>query len=236
MVSGVRVDHGQWLRVLARWALIAALFYLILFVLFFFEVPLMQNSGLPEVYNDLLMATRSAVLARVSTLLSMAYWISIGGFFIVSGVSFSSERLVRGALLMAIGIGQLPGVLGNVLQINAVGDLAARYAAATADQQAALLRSFADLRLVYTSGFELSGLLWSIGLLLLASAAWSGGIFPRWLTILTGAAGAIALVNFGVILVSGKYDAPVVAELMLMVVFFAVAIGLWRAKAGRQVV
>ncbi len=235
MVSGVTVDHGRWLRFLARWALLAGVAYLVLFLLFFFEVPLMQNSPMPEAYNDLLLATRSGALGRLSTLLSMAYWMLIGGFFVISGTSLSGQWPGRSAFLTTIGIGQLLGVFGNVLQINAVSDLAARYGAAAPDQQAVLLRSFADVRLAYTSGFELSGLLWAVGLLLLASVTWSGRVFPRWLSILTGVAGALAAVNFGILLVAGKYDAPVVAELLLMIVFFSTAFSLWRAKPERQV-
>ena len=71
--------------------------------------------------------------------------------------------------------------------------MAAHYAIAAPEQQPALLRSFLDLQLVIGAHFALGSLLWSAGLLLVASAAWSSGTFPRWLAILLALTGACNL-------------------------------------------
>ena len=230
MVSSASKPDRGLPALLARWALAAGLVYLILFVLFFIEFPLLQNSPLPEMFNDLILAMRNAALARLSIGLSLLYWLLIGGYFVFAGTWVSQRSSALGSIVTALGIGQLAGVAGNVLQLNSLGALASAYGTAGLEQPA-LLRAFSDLRLEYTSGFEVGGLLWAVALLVLAYATFVAGLHPRWLSILTAIAGLVALANFIVMLVAAAYDPPVVAELLLMLVFFGTTVGLWRRGA-----
>lgn len=62
-----------------------------------------------------------------------------------------------------------------------------QYATIAPDGQVAVLQSFLDLQLAVDAHFAVGSLLWSLGPLLLASAAWSARLFSPWL------AGLVAL-------------------------------------------
>lgn len=235
MLSSIDIADDRWFRILARWSLLAGITYLGLLLVFFIGVfPLTSSSTLPEDYNELVLATTSAGVSRISVLLALTYWVMIGGFLTILAVGQGRRGPVRSILIALCGIGQLIGAIGNILQLNGVSALASHFAAGAPDQQAAVLRSFSDLRLVYTSEFEVSGILWAVGLLLLAWVTWSLGEFPRWLTGLATAGGVVGLAYFVVMIVMGRYEPPVPGEILLMILFFATAATYWRTSPVKQ--
>jgi hypothetical protein len=68
-------------------------------------------------------------------------------------------------------------------------------------------------------------LLWSVGLLLIASAAWSEHTFPRWLTGLIAVTGACNLIgdSFGIVGVPVPFELFILPLVLLITSLFAVA-------------
>ncbi len=220
-------------KFLSRWALIAALVYLGLFIAFFMAFPTMQNSGLSDEYNELALAAHNPSLFKLTVGLSLLYWIMIGGFLIMCALLLYRPARIQSSLIMVSGVGQILGVIGALMSLSGVTNIAARYLTASSNQQTGLLQEYIHLRLSYTTYYEVSGALWAVALLMIAWAAWSAReFFPRWLAIIFGVGGLIGALNFASIIIARKYDAPVMAELSLLSIFFAVAVAFWR-RASR---
>jgi len=88
-----------------------------------------------------------------------------------------------------------------------------------------------DLRIIYTSDFEASGLMWALALLMMAWMVWSISEFPRWLSGLIALNSIIGLASIALMFAMGKYEPPVLGEVLLMVVFFAIAAVFWRNRS-----
>jgi hypothetical protein len=193
MLSLLDLRDTRWLRILSRWALLSALATMGVLVTFALGTTASQGSSLPPEFDELVWANRLPALYRVAATLDLATWLGIGGFFALIAASFARRAPIRSIFIAACGAGQLAGAIGACTRLVGISDLAARSVLAASEQQPALLRSFLDLQLLVGAHFAAGSLLWSAGLLLAASVAWSTRAFPRWLAGLLALTGACNL-------------------------------------------
>ena len=231
MSSLIDTGDARLFRFLARWTLIAGLVSLALLLAFsLFVLPAAQNIRLPQDYFELVAASYNPALYRLTITLDVAGWLMLGGFFIILATVLARRAPLRATLLAACGIGQAVGLLGACARLKGTSLLAAQYVTAAPDQQAALLQSYHDLQLFFTSAFDAGALLWGVALVLAASAAWSAANFPRWLSALIALPGIIELPKSLVQIVTGlDLGFLILLEIPLLIVaYFAVAAVFWR--------
>jgi hypothetical protein len=236
MSSLIDVGDTRWFRFLARWTVIAGLVNLGLLLAFsIFVLPAVQNSPLPEDYVELVAASHSLALYRLTITLDLTAWLMLGGLFITLAAVLARRAPIRATFLAACGMGQVVGLLGAFARLQGTSELAAQYVTAVPDQQAALLQSYHDLQLFFTSAFGIGALLWGVALVLAASVAWSTATFPRWLSILIALPGIIELPKSLVQIVTGAdLGFLILLELPLLIVaYFAVAAVFWRRAPAR---
>ena len=177
----------RWSRALSRWALGTGLVLLGVLVAFAVIMTASAGGALSPEYDELVGAIRLPALYRAATALDVAEWLGLGGFFALAAAAFARRAPLRSILIAGCGVGQLAGAIGAFIRLAGISMLATQYAASAPDGQVVVLRSFLDLQLAVGAHFAVGSLLWSLGLLLLASAAWSTRLFSRWL------AGLVAL-------------------------------------------
>ena len=226
-------DEMARFRFLARWSLLASLVVLGLLLMFFTVLfPVVRDSPLPAQYNDLVRAGRNPAIFRLSIALTAAHWLLLGGFLLLLGAALAVRAPIGSAFIWACGIGQIAGVTGAFIHLNAVSNLAAGYAAAGPEQQGGLLRSYDDLRLVGTSLYAASDFMSALALLVVAgvtiSAAGTALDFPRWLVAMCGLLGLFGLGNAVADFATGSYAPDVPSDFLRIVIFFAVAVVFWR--------
>ena len=163
-----------------------------------------------------------------------AVWLALGGFLITLAAVFAHAAPIRSTYLQACGIGQVAGLIGSYTRLTGTTAIADRYASAVPDQQAALLRSYLDIWLTVTSHFSAGGLLWSSGLVLTASVAWTRGAFPRWLAIGIDMPGIMMLAQQLANLILGADIGFLFCPAIMLLVldFFALAWRFWRPTAA----
>jgi hypothetical protein len=224
----------RWLRMLARWGLMNGLVLLGVLATFALGATASQASALPPEYDELVWASRLPALYRVAATLDLAMWLGLGGLFVLIAASFARRTPIRSTFIAACGAGQLAGAIGACTRLMGVSDVAARYAIAAPDQQPALLRSFLDLQLLINAHFAAGSLLWSAGLLLAASAAWSSSYFPRWLAGLLAVTGACNLAGdlIGIVGAPLPFALFILPLILLTGSLFGVAGVCWRRGAA----
>src|SRR5207253_8282123 len=110
---------------------------------------------------------------------------------------FARRAPIRATFLAVCGAGQVVGALGGFLRLTAVSELAARYAAAAPDGQAALAQAYLTLGQTIGAHYSAGSALYGAGFLLIASAARGLAGFPRWLAVWFALAGIWPLVVLG---------------------------------------
>src|SRR5262249_34705826 len=141
MSSLIDVGDARIFRFLARWTLTAGLVSLALLLAFsIFVLPAAQNSPLPQDYFELVAASHSPALYRLTITLDVADWLMLGGFFVTLAAVFARRAPLRATFLAACGMGQAEGLLGAFARLKGTSLLAAQYVTAASDQQAALLQ------------------------------------------------------------------------------------------------
>src|SRR5262245_17538838 len=235
MTSLVDSEDTCSFRFLSRWSLVTGLVAMGLLLDFFLTVlPAGHNSSLPQEYFELVAAIHSPALYRLAITLDVAVWVGLGGFFLALAAILARRAPIRGMFVLACGLGMVVGMVGAYARLVGTTDLAARYLTAAPDQQASLLRSYLDLRLMINANFGAGALLWSTALLLAASVAWSMAEFPRWLSVGLSLPGSIMLPKQILELVTGA-DLGVVffpTFILLIVALFAMAGVFWRRAAA----
>ncbi len=240
MPSLVGDVYGRWFKFLSRWALLAGLVNVGLFLFYgLWFVPASQDSPLPAQYEELSAAISDPSLHRITIALDVAAWLALGVFLIALAAVLVRWAPVRSVFIAACGVGAVAGLFGAFARLDGVSDLAARYGSATPDQQEALLRSYLDLQQVINSAFTTGGLLWGIALVLVASVAWRAAGFPRWLAALIAVPGILNVTGnvFWTVTSTPALDGLVFAAVLLLpVIYFTVAGVFWRrspAKVGK---
>jgi hypothetical protein len=186
-------DAARWLRFLSRWAFATALIILALWIVYLGGVGITaSDTALGVGYADLFQAVRSPVLYRVAMTLDALGWLMMGGTLLTLAVILRSRAPIRSLLIAVCGLGMFTGSLGGFMRLVGIADLAAQYAVATSAQQSALLQSMLALREIINAHFVAGDVLAGAGYLLVASAAFAMGAFPRWLTGWAILAGVLA--------------------------------------------
>jgi hypothetical protein len=183
-----------------------------------------RGGARPPEYDELMWATQLPVLYRLATILDVAGWLALAGFFVLIA-NCVRQTPVRSTCIAACGVGQLSGVIGAFTRLTGVSALAVQYSSAAPGQHPAVLRSFLDLQASINAHFAVGSMLWSLGLLLLASATWSGHTFPRWLAGLIAVTGACNLIGdcFGIVGVPVPFGLFILPLVLLTTSLFAVA-------------
>jgi hypothetical protein len=231
MSSLIDAGDARWFRFLARWCGIAGLVNLGLILAFsIFVLPAAQNSALPDDYAELVAASQSPALYRLTITLDLTGWLMLGGFLIAFAAVLAHRAPLRATFLAACGVGQAVGMLGAFARLQGTSLLAAQYITVAPDQQAALLQSYHDLQLFFTSAFGTGALLWGVALVLTASVVWATANFPRWLSGLIALPGIIELPKSVIQVLSGAdLGFLILLELPLLIAaYFAVAAVFWR--------
>lgn len=241
MTVRINVDEVAWLRFLSRWALIPPLATIAAVIAF---QTAAGGSAFPptagpeadlhqDVYFNLLAAGRNPATYRLGLAFFVLLFLGIGGTLLTLAGVLARRAPLRATFLAACGVGQVAGVLGAFLRLGVTADLAARYATATPDQRAPLLALFrtfnqADTVLTYV-GFGL----YAVGLLLVASGAFSLVGFPRWLVIWSALAGVLGLAPIVVFIAGGSlvpFFPGIVLQLALGILglHLGIAAAFWR--------
>jgi hypothetical protein len=186
MSMRIETSEAPWLRLLSRWALGTALLYIALLLVYIVGVG----------FDELAGAARNPAAYRLGAGLDSLVWLGIGGILFAFAGAFVRLAPLRASLLAVCGIGQLAGVLGGFLRLSAVGELAARHAAASVDQQVVLAQIHQSLLQMVMAHYGAAGLLGGPGFLLVASLGLSVGWFPRWLAIWCALAGTWQVAGF----------------------------------------
>lgn len=193
MMSPIDTHASLWFRFLSRWALMTALVVVGLFASFL--IVLGAAGSAPSDYAELAGAARRPGAYRAVGLLDFLVWFGIGGTLVALSCVLAHQAPIRAAFIAACGVGQVVGALGGFIRLNAIGDLATRYAGATPDQQAGLVQSYLDLWQVIGAHFDAGSTLYGVAFLLVASAAVSVVGFPHWLAGWFGLSGLWALLS-----------------------------------------
>lgn len=226
-------EDRRWFGFLSRWSLFGGVVILGMMLTFSVGVlPAGQNDELPPEYFELAAAMDSPVLYRLTTALDLGTWLALGGFFVALAAILYRRAPVRGVLIAACGIGQISGVIGAYTRLLGTSELAAGYGTAAPDEQEALLRSYSDLQLTVFSHFGVGTLLWSVALLLAASAVWSLEGLPRWLAALIALPGVVELPSSVLrIATDAGLEFLLPLELLLLVVAFFSVSWVFRRRA-----
>jgi hypothetical protein len=220
-----------WFPFLSRLSLVGGLALLILLVLGIAVVlPAGQGSTLPAEYGELMAAANNPTLYRLFAALDMIVWLSLGGLFLALAAIFARKAPIRSTFIRACGIGQVMGAFGAMVRLAAVTELAADYASAPPNQQAALLLPYLNLQWILDCAFRMGSLLWGAAFILAATVAWASPGFPRWLAVLLAAPGILDLsALIGFIFTGHELEFLLFPELLLLVVnFLSLAALFWR--------
>ena len=173
-------DAGWW-RFLARWSLFAALNGVVGWAIFLYVSA--QGVSVEGERGDLNVALQFPALWRVAMVYDTLAWLFIGGMVLTFAAILFRGRPILGVLLAAAAMGELFGSMSGYVRLHTVSDLAAQYAVAGPDQQAALLPSYHHVQLVIGSLSGFAGLLTKLGLLVIGGATFRLPEFPRWLAV-----------------------------------------------------
>jgi hypothetical protein len=237
MSSLTDTGNTNWLRFLSRWALLTALNYLgLILAVLTLVIPASQKSPLPETYFELVAATRSPILYRLTIALDIAAWLVFGGLLITFAALFVRHAPIRSAFIAACGVGMVTGFIGACFRLAGTSALATSYLTVTPGEQAAILQSYVELLRLINILFSAGGLLGGIGLLLAASVAWSMVEFPRWSNIFLALSAVMQISKAGIELATGADLGPLalLANILVITGLFAIARVFWgRVPASR---
>ena len=170
-----------WSRLLARWSLAQASLAVGLLIVFLVGVGF--DPALPADRAELVGASRSLGSFRLAMVFDGLSWASVGGTLLIFAGLFAHSAPKRAVFAAACGAGMVSGILGSTLRLDATSDLAGRYAAASPEQQTAIVDSYLLLAQVITSHFAAGHLMQILGFGLAASMALGTVGFPRWIAL-----------------------------------------------------
>ena len=180
-------QSDPWSRFLSRWTL--ATVVMIFGLIGVFGGGVGFDNSLPPEYSELVLASRRPDTYRLAMLFDALNWVMIGGVLLGFAGLFWKRAPIRSLFLAATGSGMLAGIIGGLLRLRGTGDLAARYAAASTDQQASVVQSYLVLSDIVGSHFQAGQALQAAGFLLIGWVALSSSRFPRRLGALTALPG-----------------------------------------------
>ena len=237
MSSLMDTGSANWFRLLSRWALLTGIMYLGLILAFLtLVIPASQNSPLPETYFELVAATRSPILYRLTIGVDVITNLALGGLLITLAASFAHRAPIRSTFIAAGGVGMLSGFIGACFRLAGTSALATSYLTVTPVEQAAILQSYLDLLRLVNILFSAGGLMAGIAMLLATSVAWSMAQFPRWSNVLL-ALSAVMQISKAIIELATGADLGLLGllgSILLIVALFGVASAFWRRVPAGQ--
>ena len=234
--SPIDSANTNWFRFLSRWALLTGLNYIgLILAVLMLVIPASQNSPLPEAYFELVAAARAPLFYRLTIALDVTAWLALGGLLISFAAVFVSHAPIRSAFIAACGVGLVSGFIGACFRLAGTSALAASYLIVTPEEQTGILQSYVELLHLINILFSAGGLLGGIGLLLVASAAWSMTLFPRWPNLLLALSGILHISKAVIELGIGADLGPLalLANILVIVGLLAIAIIFWREPQDR---
>lgn len=227
-------DPARWLRFLSRWSLATVLMALGLLVVYLGGIGFSPaDNALGAEYSELLQAVRAPIMYRLAMMFDAGGWLMMAGVLLTLAVILLPNAPIRAMLIGACGSGLLVGVIGGVMRLVGISELAAHYAVAAPAQQAALLSATLALHETFSALFVVGDMLAGAAYVVVASVAGVHMMFPRWLTgwfvlagglsILQGATSGIGAFSFPILLLT-----IVVGILGLHA---AIAVAFWRPAA-----
>jgi hypothetical protein len=238
MTSLIDTGNKIWFRFLSRWALLTGLNYLgLILAILILVIPASQNSPLPETYFELVAATRVPILYRLAIALDITAWLALGGLLVTFAALLIRHSPILSAFIAACGTGMVSGFIGACLRLAGTNALAGSYLTATPEGQTIILQSYADLLRLINILFSAGGLLGGIGLLLVASAAWSIVQFPRWSNVLL-ALSAMAHISKAVLELGIGADLgplALLANMLVIIGLFGIARVFWLSVPEAQI-
>jgi len=178
----VATVDAAWWKFLGRWSLFAAINGVVGWAIVLYVSA--QGVSLAGERGDLNVAIAYPMLWRVAMVYETLAWLFIGGTVLTFAAIQFRARPILGVLVAAAAIGELFGSMGGYVRLHTVSDVAAQYASAGPDQQAALLQTYHQVALLASSLQSFGGLLTKLGLLMIGVATFlhiAG--FPPWLAI-----------------------------------------------------
>jgi hypothetical protein len=209
----VSLTEAAWEKLVAWSALVLAGASLTLMLFYVVVLGLADFSP----FAELQMAGRNPAAYRLSAALDILNWLGIGGLLVGFAAFFAARAPIRAVLLAACAVGQIVGAIGGALRLDAITELAARYTAAGADQQAVLGTVYLTLAQTVGSHYAAGQLLYGAGYLLIAGIAFSHAGLPRWIAAWFAVSGAYAIAN--------QLSVVAVGELLPGFLFMAFQIG-----------
>ncbi|GEM_PF-1818951 len=224
-------DLIRWLRFLSRWALVTVFVGIALLLVYLGGIGFAQSdTALGAEYSELLQAVRVPTMYRLFTTFDATGWLMMGGVLMIVAAILKNHAPIRALLIAACGVGLFTGILGGVMRLVGISDLAAHYAISTPTQQAVLLQPTLALYEVIGAHFVVGDVLAGVGYLLVASATFSLAAFPRWLTGWFVLAGALSLLQ-GTTSALGAFSFLILLPTIIVGVLglhVAVAVAFWR--------
>jgi len=237
MSSLMDTGNANWFRFLSRWALLTGITYLgLILAIFTLVIPASQNSPLPEIYFELVAATRSPIFYHLTIAFDIVTNLALGGLLITLAALFIHHAPIRSTFIAACGLGMVSGFIGACLRLAGTSALAANYLTATPGEQATILQSYLELLRLVNILFSAGGLMAGIGLMLATSVAWSTAQFPRWPTVLLALTGLVEILKAVIELATGADLGllGLLGAILLIIALFAVASVFWRRMPVRQ--
>lgn len=237
MVTIMDTNSTNWLRFLSRWALFTALNYLGLILgILTLVMPASQGSPLPEIYFELVAATRAPILYRLTIAMDVAAWLALGGLLVTFAALFIRHAPIRSAFIAACGVSMVSGFIGACFRLAGTSALAATYLTALPGEQAAIQQSYIELLRLINILFSAGGFLGGIGLLLAGSTVWSMDLFPHWSNTMLILAGVMHMSKAAMELITGADLGPLalLANILVIIALFTIARLSWRGAPVRQ--
>jgi hypothetical protein len=230
---GGGMPQPRWLAFVSRWAFAVSCVEVALLALavgWFLPVSEAGSAG-PE-YGELAAALASPALYRLLAVLDIAVWIGLGGLLIGLAAVLAGRAPIASVLIAACGLGQILGMTGGYLRLHGIGEFASRHGKAALDDPQ-VLASFLGLQDVMYALFNSGALLWTAGFVLVALVAWRVAAFPRWLVVVFGLLGGVAVLDLGLYLATGDFPLDVVKFPLLAAALFSTAFAFRRRARVR---
>jgi hypothetical protein len=181
------------------------------------------------------MASRQPGGFRFASTLDILLELTLGGLLLAFSGLLWRPAPIRSALVALCAAGQVANLIGAYVDLRVTSDLAARYATAGPEQQAALIQTYRTVELLHEANFNAGAVLYSGALLLIASVALTLVGFPRWLAIWIGLMGVCGLGERLFFIVTGTTIPFFPVGFLVNVVsngllYVAIAVTFWRRQ------
>lgn len=225
----------RWAVLGSRAAIVAGLLFVGLITLLSMIMAQMPPTGQPEAYDELFWAIHGRHLYSLAIVFDLLIWILIGIVLVAFAALTFQRAPVRAGLIAGTGVGQVVGVIGATLRLVGTTELAQQYVQVAGLQQAAVLQNFDHLSMMIGVHFTVGSLLWSLGLMLMASSILTSKARLRWLPVLLIATGVTNIAQ-EILAFAAPDQLPPMSFLLVIMMLMATLFGLgsrfWKGARG----